>query len=152
MFLLATTITKKIQDNYGGEIKKSSKNIGMKDSKQVYRMTYLIRLPSFRKGDFIFHDDTIFNITSISKDKAHALGLSRWIEKIFDVKELGRASIIGGDELIKEMILVSQTKEEMQVMDPKTYKTFEVRKPKNISFDSKKVRIVKIEDEIFLFP
>jgi len=149
---VALTITKKIQENYGGEIKKSSKNIGMKDSKQVYRMTYLLRLPSFRKGDFITHKDSFFHISSISRNKVHVFELSEWTEKLFDVKEIENTNILGRDELIKEMILVSQTKEEIQAMDPKTYKTFEVRKPKNISFDSKKIRVVKIEEEIFLLP
>ena len=54
----ALTITKKVQGKYGGSIKQSSKNIGMKDSRQVYRMTYLLRLPSFRKGDFISYSYT----------------------------------------------------------------------------------------------
>lgn len=148
----AITITKKIQENYGGEIKKSSKNIGMKDSKQVYRMTYLLRLPSFRKGDFISYKDSFFYISSISRNKIHVLELYGWTEIFFDVKEIEDANILGRDELIKEMILVSQTKEEIQVMDPKTYKTFELRKPKNISFDSKKIKVAKIEEEIFLIP
>ena len=148
----ALTITKKIQESYGGEIKKSSKNIGMKDSKQVYRMTYLLRLPSFRKGDFISHKDSFFYISSISRNKVHVLELYGWTEKFFDVKEIENTNILGRDELIKEMILVSQTKEEIQVMDPTTYKTFEMRKPKNISFDSKKVIVAKIEEEIFLLP
>jgi len=148
----ALTITKKIQECYGGEIKKSSKNIGMKDGRQLYRMTYLLRLPSIRKGDFISHDDAIFNIYAISRNKVHILELSGWIEKIYDIKELETAKILGSDELIKDMILVSQTKKEVQLMDPKTYKTLEVRKPKNISYDLKKVKILKIDDEIFLLP
>ena len=53
---------------------------------------------------------------------------------------------------MKEMILVSQTKEELQIMDPKNYKTYDMRKPKNIFFDLKKINIVKIEEEIFLLP
>jgi nonsense-mediated mRNA decay protein 3 len=148
----ALTITKKIQENYGGEIKKSSKNIGMKDSKQLYRMTYLLRLPSIKMGDFISHDNAVFKIYAISRNKVHIFELSRWTKKIYDIKELETTNILGRDELIKDMILVSQTKEEVQLMDPKTYKTFEVRKPKKIYFDLKKIKIVKIEDEIFLLP
>jgi len=148
----ALTITKKIQGKYGGYIKKSSKNIGMKDSRQVYRMTYLLRLPSFRKGDFISYEKSFFCISSISSNKIHVLELSSWVEKIFDVNALEKANIVGGKELINDMILVNQTVDEVQIMDPKTYKTYDVRKPENISFDSKMIRIAKIEDEVFLFP
>ena len=85
------------------------------------------------------------------EDLPHNDTLMRLLARI-DVKEIEDANILGRDELIKEMILVSQTKEEIQVMDPKTYKTFELRKPKNISFDSKKIKVAKIEEEIFLIP
>jgi nonsense-mediated mRNA decay protein 3 len=148
----ALTITKKIQDSYGGEIKKSSKNIGMKDSKQVYRMTYLIRLPIFRIGDFISNKKSFFYISSISGGKVHVLDLSNWIDRVFNIKELDNAIIKGGEELVKEMILVSQTRNEIQIMDPSTYKTFSIIKPKEIIFDSTTVKIVKLNDEIFLLP
>ena len=42
-----------VQEQFGGEIKHSSKNVGMREGKQIYRMTYLLRLPAFKKGDFI---------------------------------------------------------------------------------------------------
>ena len=148
----ALTITKKTQGKYGGSIKQSSKNIGMKDSRQVYRMTYLLRLPSFRKGDFISYGGSFFRISSISGNKVHVLELSKWVERVFDVKEIDSVSVLGGKELIKEMILISETKEELQAMDPSTYKTFDIRKPKGISFNSNKVRVVKFEDEIFFIP
>jgi len=148
----ALTITKKIQESYGGEIKKSSKNIGMKDSRQVYKMTYLIRLPIFRIGDFISYEKSFLYISSISGDKVHVLELSNWIERVVNVKELDNALIHGGKELIKEMILISQTRDEIQGMDPNTYKTFNTIKPKEIFFDSTTIKIVKLNDEIFLLP
>jgi len=65
------TIVNKIQDKHGGEIKTSSKNVGMKDSKQVYRVTFLLRLPAFRRNDFVSFGDSYFYISSISKNKVH---------------------------------------------------------------------------------
>jgi nonsense-mediated mRNA decay protein 3 len=148
----ALAITKKIQGSYGGEIKKSSKNIGMKDGKQVYRMTYLIRLPIFRKGDFISYEKSFLYISSISGGKIHVLNLYNWIEKVVNIKELNNAIIHGGEDLIKEMIFVSQTRNEIQFMDPITYKTFSAIKPKETTFDSTKIRTVKLNDEIFILP
>ncbi len=148
----AYTIAKKIQEKFGGEIKQSSKNIGMKDSKQIFRTTCLIRLPAYRKGDFISLGNSYFYISSISGNKVHTFELSNWTEKVFDGKDLHKASIYGGKELIKEMIFVSQSKDEIQLMDPKMYKTFEIKKPKKVTFKSNIVKIVKIEDKIFLFP
>jgi len=145
-------IAKKIQDQYGGTIKQSSKNIGMKDGKQIYKMTYLIRLPHYKKGDFLKHNNTFFRIISIHGNKVKMTNLSNWEDTIVDVKTTQKANVIGGEELIKEMILVSQTEDELQIMEPEKYEIKVVRKPKQISFDSKMVKVVKLEDKFFLIP
>jgi len=148
----AHNIAKKIQEKYGGEIKQSSTNAGMKDSRQIYRMTYLIRLPAYRKGDFISYANSFYYISSINKNKVHVIELLNWSEHVFDGKDLQKASIFGGYELVKEMILVSQSKGEVQVMDQKNYKTYDVRKPMDVSFDHNIINIVQLSDQIFLLP
>jgi len=148
----AYSITKKIQDKFGGEIKQSSSNIGMKDSRQVYRMTYLIRLPAYRNFDFISYANSYYQILSISKNKVHVLELTTWSEQIFDGKDLHKANIFGGSELVKEMIFVSQSKDEIQIMDPKNYKTYDIRKPIPFSFNNKTIRTVKLDTYLFLIP
>ena len=55
-------------------------------------------------------------------------------------------------ELINEAILISQTKDEVQIMDSKTYKTYEIKKPKNINFDTETLKTVKIDEDVFLYP
>ena len=148
----AHTIAKKIQDHFGGEIKQSSKNVGMKDSKQVYRMTYLVRLPGYQQGDVLSHAGSTYYVQSIQGTNASLVNLSTWEKQTLDGKELHKATVVGSKDLIKEMIFVSQSQNELQVMDPKTYKMFEVRKPQAVSFKKKAVKIVKIENNIFLFP
>jgi len=147
----ALTITKHIQEQYGGQIKTSSKNIGMKDSRQIYRMTYLIRLPSYKKDDFILYDDKFYHIASVFRNRAHVVGLIDWKEETLEDKELQKASVLGGEELVKEMIIVSQTEDEVQIMDPDTYDIKYVRKPENISFESEKIKVVKINDQLFIY-
>jgi len=148
----ALAVAKKIQGQYGGSIKQSSKNMGMKDSRQIYRMTYLLRLPAYRKGDFISYENSFFCISSINGNKVHVFELPNWGKRTFDSKELQKASILGGKELIKEMIFVSQSQDEVQIMNPETYEINFVRKPKSVSFDSEKIKIVKIDNQVFLFP
>lgn len=145
-------IAKKIQEQYGGEIKQSSKNIGMKDGRQMYRMTYLIRIPSYKKGVFLKYNNSFFHIVSIHGNKVKMVDLSKWEETTVDVKSIQKASTIGGEELIKEMILINQKEDEVQIMDQKNYKINVVRKPKPVNFDSKTVKIVKLEDKLFLMP
>ena len=145
-------IAKKIQDRYGGTIKQSSKNIGMKDSRQIYRMTYLIRLPSYKKGDFLRNNNMFLHIVSIHGNTVKMINLSNWDESTVDIRTIQKAKILGNEELIEEMILVSQTADEIQIMDPKTYGIKVIKKPKPIEFKKEKVKILKTEKQIFLIP
>jgi len=148
----AFTIVNKIQEKYGGEIKQSSKNIGMKDSKQIYKMTYLLRLPSYKKDDFVKINHSFYLILSIQKNKIKMLDLSNWEEISTDFKSIDKTKIIGNSELMREMIIISQTKKDIQLMNPDNYKTFEIRKPKPITLQSKSINTLEIEDKIFLIP
>ena len=117
----ALAIAKKIQEQYGGAIKQSSRNVGMKDGKQLYRMTYSIRLPLYKKGNFLDYNKEIFYVFSVHGNKIKMINLKNWEEQSFDLKDLENVKIIGGEELIKDMILVSQDEKEVQVMDPDSY-------------------------------
>ena len=145
-------IAKKIQDLYGGEIKQSSKNIGMKDGRQLYRMTYLIRLPPFTKGDFIKFENTIFQISSMHGNKVKIINLKDWNEIMMDLKLIHNSKILGNKELRKEMIVVSQKTDEVQLMDPKSYEIRIVKKPKSISYNSEKIKVIKFENQLFILP
>ena len=145
-------IAKTIKDRYGGEIKQSSKNIGMKDGKQLYRMTYLVRLPSYTKGDFLQFDDSFFYVISIHGNKVKMINLADWNESAEDLKTIQKSIILGRQELISEMILVSQNDDEIQLMDSKTYKISIIKKPKPMNLKVKNVKILKTEKQIFLVP
>ena len=148
----AQSIAKKIQEQYGGEIKQSSKNVGMKDSKQLYRMTYLIRLPPYRKDDFVSYNKSFYLISSIHANRVRMVSLDSWDEIVVEIKELEKTKILGGKNLIKEMIFVSQSKKEIQLMNPDNYEIFEIRKPKEIKYKTTTVPTVKIDDDVFLLP
>lgn len=148
----ALSIAKKIQERFGGDFKHSASSAGMKDSRQVYRMTYLVRIPWYRKGDFFSFDHSFFSVISFYENKVRVLELSTWTEKVVDKKDIQLSRIYGGKDLIKEMILVSQSKNEIQLMDPKTYTTVEIQKPKAISIDTQMVKTVRLGDTLFLVP
>ena len=145
-------IAKSIKDQYGGAIKQSSKNIGMKDGKQLYRITYIVRLPSFVKSDFLKIDNSFFLVISVHGNKVKIVNLESWEESIKDVKSIQKVKKEGNQELVKDMILVSQTEEEIQVMDPKNYEIKIIRVPKPVSFDSKTIKVVIFEDKLFIIP
>ena len=124
----------------------------MKDSRQIYRVTCLLRLPAIKKGDFISYKNRYYSVSSISKNKIHLLDLSNWDDQIIDYKQIKNPKIFGGKELISDTILVDQNDSEVQIMDEKTYKIRIVKKPKPVEFSTENIDIVTIEDQIFLLP
>ena len=148
---VAATLSKRIQDHYGGEIKQSSSNVGMKDGRQLYRMTYLIRLPPYTIGDIIKIKKSYIQIQSISGQKIHGIDLTSWTETSFDVKEIEHATLFELDQHQKEMQVISQTQKEIQLMDPKTYRIIDLKKPQPYTF-SEKAQTVLIEDTNLLLP
>jgi nonsense-mediated mRNA decay protein 3 len=148
----AFSIAKKIQEQFGGEFKQSASTAGMKDSKQLFRMTYLVRIPAYRKGDFFVCDHSFFLIVSLHENKVRAIDLSSWAEKVIAGKDIQPSKIFGGTELVRDMIVVSQSKKDIQLMDPKTYSTVEIQKPKMVSIDTSMVKTVKLDGYLFLVP
>jgi len=148
----AFSIAKKLQEQFGGDFKQSASTAGMKDSREVYRMTYLVRIPAYRNGDFFSYDNSCFMIVSLHEHKVRALELSTWTEKVIDGKEILPSKIFGGKELIREKIVVSQSKNEVQLMDPKTYTIVEIRKPTTIPINTQMVKTVRLDEYLFLVP
>ena len=148
----AYTITKMLQERYGGTIKRSSKNVGMKDSKQIYRMTYLIRLPFYKKNDIIKIDNSFFLVKSTVGNKIKIINLESWSETTVETKKIQNISLIGGMEQIKEMIVISQTDDEIQLMNQKNYRILTVKKPIKQFFDVEKIKTFEIDNQIFLIP
>jgi nonsense-mediated mRNA decay protein 3 len=148
----ALSIAKKVQEQFGGEFKSSTSSAGMKDSRQLYRMTYLVRLPSYRKGDIFMHRGSFYGILSLHANKARAIDLSSWEEKVIDGKDITPSKIYGGQELVKEMIVVSQSRHDIQLMDQKSFTMFEIPRPKKATITTQLVKTVKIEGRVFLYP
>jgi len=147
---IAEGITKKLKSKYGGEIKKSSKNIGMKDSRQVYRMTYLLRLLDYKTNDYIKFEKNYYKIISMQSNKVKLLNLSNLEEHTIEQKKLEDVKILTGKETIKEMIVISQNNNEIQLMDTENYETIQIKKPNSDKIKSKKICVIFIEDNYFL--
>jgi len=148
----AFNISKMLLNKYGGFIKQSSTNTGMKDSKQIYKMTYLVRIPPYKKGDYIQIDDNYYQIKYLRSNKIKLINLLTWVESSTDLKNLEKARIFGGQNLLREMIVVSQTKSELQLMDEQTYELHFVKKPEEIEYVTKKIQVIKIDDFLFISP
>ena len=149
----AFTIIKKIQEKYGGYTTTSSKNVGIKDGKQLYRDTYLLRFLHFEQGDILKFDESFFFVSKISRNNIHLIHLESKEASIYEASDIDTAIVIGSGDLVKEMIVVSTTNDEIQVMDQKSYHIMMLKKPKDFFIETETVLVIFIDEEhIYLHP
>jgi len=149
---IARNVVKRLHEKFGGEVKTSPKLAGVRDGRRTYRMTYLLRLPEYRKGDFVKINGRIFLIKNISGKKISILNLTNWEKKSHSNLANLKIELVGRADDVEEAIVVSETESELQIMLPKSYEVKEILKPKQIKFNLKTVKIFRHGKEVFLIP
>jgi len=149
----AFTFAKRLLEKHGGELKQSSTNVGMKDSKQVYRMTYLVRFPSYQPQDVIRYQQRHYLVLSMTNQKVHLVQLKNGKTITLEGKEFHPVHVLGQvRQFITDMIVVSQTHEELQVMHPETYALTTIKKSHPVKIKEETVPVLYVEDHRFLMP
>jgi nonsense-mediated mRNA decay protein 3 len=148
----ARKIAKKLINEFSGKLKESSKLMGRKDGRDVYRTTFTIRVPEYRAGDFIKINDQIFQVLKIMQKSVTVVRLKTGLTQHFSHDELSQGKLLGGSELTYSAVLVLDKDDEVEVLDPDNYSTIELVKPKNFKLDGETVQIFKDQDNVFLIP
>lgn len=144
-------LSKEIADKYGGKVTTSGELAGMEDGQEVYRMTYSVRLPEYEKNDFVEYEGRVYRIKKINP-KAGYLLLYDLIEgelKSIDDWDSDKLSVLGGDELLKKAVVVSETEDELKILDPESYNTVTVLRPDDISTEEGEIKIIKVDDKLY---
>ncbi|MFW6196385.1 MAG: 60S ribosomal export protein NMD3, partial [Thermoplasmatota archaeon] len=144
-------LSKEIADKYGGEITTSAELAGMEDGQEVYRMTYSVRLPEYEKNDFVEYESKIYRIKKINPKAGYIVlfDLKTGELKNIDNWDADKLSVLGGEELIKKAVVVSENEKELKLLDPDSYKTVTVLRPDNTSIEEGEVKIVKVNGKIY---
>ncbi|MBS3781019.1 MAG: hypothetical protein KGY66_00235 [Candidatus Thermoplasmatota archaeon] len=141
-----------VADLFGGDVKTSSELAGREDGQDVYRMTYLVRLPPYEENDFIEFEDKIYRIRKTKRGSGpvivHDLEENR--ATTLPKKKMDDATVYGGEELVKKAVVVSEEKEEIQVMDPESYETKTLLKPQGFPEGKDEVEVVRIKNSLYL--
>ncbi len=147
---LGKNISKKLASEFGGTIKESQKLVGKKEGKDIYRMTYVVRTLDFRVGDFVEVGKKVLLVLSVSPNKVVLRSLGDF--EVINLKSqyLSSAKLLGGNEIVKDMVVVSRSDSEIQVLDPDTLKTVDVIITEGIKIGGDTVKIVKYEGGYFL--
>ncbi len=137
-------ISKSIVEKFGGKITESKKIAGRKDGRDIYRFTYSVRLPAYRKGDIVSSENKIVVVTNPKLKK----GLTLPELKNVNLKD---ARVVVRREDIEEGIVVSCDKYGMEVMKLSTGEVVTVERIKELKVGDK-VKIFEVEKKHYAFP
>lgn len=149
---MAYGFAKKLKSRFGGELKQSSSLVGMKEGREVTRVTVVLRLPSYQVGDFIGFQKHFYQVKQISGSKVLLVKLATWKEETFLEKDLEKIIVYPYDTYFQSMIVVSQSPTELQVMHPESYATYDLKKPKPLDIQSETISVVRLHEILFLVP
>jgi nonsense-mediated mRNA decay protein 3 len=124
-----------ITSELGGSFSESPTLIGMKDGKNLYRITFAVRLPEFKPGDVIRYRGKIIQIRSSGR-KVNGISLEDGSRFISAPEDLKSAEKIGNIKDSVLTVLVSIEENAILVLDPETYETVTIRKPMSFSAEA----------------
>ncbi len=112
---IAEVKARKVRDRFGGafNVAASLHTRNHQTSKDLYRLSILIRMPNFKKGEVLKIDSDLFRINGLGK-KVDVLNLKNWKKKVLNYPEKF--------EILKPVkAQVVRILPEVEVLHPSTY-------------------------------
>ncbi|WNY26732.1 60S ribosomal export protein NMD3 [Methanolapillus ohkumae] len=142
-------VCKRIIEVMGGSVSESYTLAGVKDGKEIFRTTFAMRLPEFKKGDVIFVDGKVVEVRNCAK-RLTGVCLSDSSSYFTDSENLKDAKHLGNVADAQNAVLVDVEENAILILDPVTYETVTIKKP--ISFNSvpgSEIKVFRTEYGIF---
>ena len=139
----ARTVARELQDSLCAEFKESSSLWGRRDGKDIYRMTYLVRLPPFSDGDIVGYQGREYYVRSMSRGVIHGIDLVSGEERALKSKEPDECALVQFSSKVVKAVVLIEKAHELQVLDPETMTPVDVKKPSGFYRKGEQVRFVK---------
>lgn len=121
-------VSKAITEIFGGQISRSAKLAGRREGKDIYRVSFAVRLPEFMVGDIISLGDLIIDITSTGK-RIVGRNLKTGARFNSDMKDVIGAELLCHRSDAKNTVLTMVQNDEIQVLDPDSYEPVILPRP-----------------------
>jgi nonsense-mediated mRNA decay protein 3 len=140
---LARKVAKKIEEELGGKLTESKKLAGRKDGRDVYRITYSIRLKEYREGDVVKDGRRILLVTNAVKGKG--------VDPAGKSHALKKPKVIARREELRRTYIVNVDMSVVEVLDPSTQEVVQVEREAAYSI-GERVLYVEHEGKAYVFP
>jgi nonsense-mediated mRNA decay protein 3 len=120
-------VAKALAHRLGATVVETAKLAGRKEGNDLYRVTFLVRMPLYSAGDFALLDGEDL-VQVLGQDRGTAMVLDLLTRKRDKVDET-RLRRLGGPELLQEAVLVSHDPANVQLLDPVSLRTVDLPRP-----------------------
>ncbi len=148
----AKIVSKKLVDQYNATLKEAPQLAGVKDGEKFYRVTYSVRLPFYRIGDYVKSQAERYRVINIKNGMVKLVNLENGKIITINQRDFSNRNFTlfakNGDE--RNAILIYRKERTMEIMDPVTLKIYDLRLPE---FDvGDEIKIVYDNETPFIVP
>jgi len=147
----AKALAQRMHDSLGGEMKVSSSLYGKRDGNDLYRFTYLVRLPGFIAGDYLILGDGPKEVLRFVKKKVFLRDLRTKRTTSMDQTEAMGRRVVRARDADVDLVVVMDAGTEVQVLHPDTLRPVDVVKPEGYgTVEDDSIPGVLIDQEVYL--
>ncbi|MCD4704056.1 MAG: NMD protein affecting ribosome stability and mRNA decay [Methanosarcinaceae archaeon] len=121
-------LCKTIKTEIGGSFSESPTLFGQKEGKEIYRVTFAMRLPQYTSGEIIYTGGRTVEVKTCGKN-VKGIDLvtgSRFLAKLEDVEDAERLGMVHDASMA---VLVTVEDDTIMVLHPSTYQTVTIQRP-----------------------
>jgi len=154
---LGQAVATRITDRFGGTVNDYPTLVTEdSDGNEVYRVTFVARLPKYTPGDVIDPEDGDGPVVVTSAHgnlKGERLRSNDRYEASHDEGTTPEVTLIGREsEAVDTTVVTVEDDHAVQVLDPETYEAKTVNRPDSVSSDTETVRVLKHGTEVYVLP
>ena len=149
---LGKAAAKDLSDTYCAETNEAAKLVGLtEDGQEMYRVTYLVRLPDFHTGDVIRFEGRYFKLIRISNSGAKVIDIINHRERAIKRSDVPSFKVHVRVSDLREAVVVSKAGAEIQILNPLNYSTVDMKVPADAEIGDT-VKVVEIDDILYFVP
>jgi len=150
--VVGRNIARDLSDQYAAEVKETAKLVTQKQGKDLYRVTFLVRLPAYRFGDIVQYEKKLYLVGALRANSTKLTNMKTSQSVMVSNSDMISAKVVGRKEDLLEAVIVTETPKEVQVMHPTTFKVFDLKKPPKFERKGDTVKVFQHEEEFYLLP
>ena len=141
-----------LADAYCAETKESPKLVGQTtDGQDMYRITYLVRLPEYHVGDVVLFQGHHCKLVRVNGNGGRVVDLNDFRERAVRRADMTSIKVYESAEDLKDATVISRSGSEIQVLHPDNYSTVDLRVPEGAEIGDS-VKVVTIDDVLYMVP